>query len=201
MLTTRSSRRRLRPGDDRVLHADTQSARTTLRSAQRSQIDSDENSYESAGPLGLPIESSAQSHQSGIFGPNSGSTMPNEQALVGHTMDQFGNRPTGSFSYPHRSMSAYSNEPAEANFYGHDAGRLLSVLSEAAENLDYSATTSLSAAPRRAMSHASAASVTTDLRYRTPSFHGQFPCRYPGCNKVMAHECDVPYGHQISTGL
>lgn len=199
-LTVRSSRRRLRPGNDRTLRTNTQSMGNTVRSTQRSQIESDESSYEATGSMGLSIDSSLQSSHSGIFGSDSSSALPNEQALVGHTLDQFANRPMGPTSYADHRMDGYINEPAEADLYGHDPSRLLSALSEAAEHLDYSATTSFSPAHRRSTYHGPAY-ASSELRYKAPSSHEQFPCRYPGCNEVMAHECSLPYGYRLPLGL
>lgn len=194
MLTVHRSRRRLRPGDDLVPTLDLQARRGNVRSVQRSQIDPDENLHEPAGPMGLLIESSFRSNQGGIY---ASSTVPDEQALVGHTMDQFGNRQmdTTSYTSPHHALG-YINEPVEATFYGQDASRLSSALSEAAEHLEYTANASYNAAPGRSTIHAPSY-VSPEMRYKAPLLQGHhFPCRYPGRNEAMAHECTLPYDHQ-----
>lgn len=166
-----------------------------MRSAQRSQVDSNEIAYESTGPPGLPHDSSIRSNHSEFFGPDAG--LASEQALIGmhgHTVDQYGNAPTGSSGYGSRNMDAHTNDSAEANSYGNDPSRLLSVLSEVADNLDYS-TNSFMSTPRRSINHA-AGYEQPDLRYKAPSSQGQ-QCQHPGCNKVLANEYDLTYGHQL----
>lgn len=192
-----SSRRRLRPGDDRVLQTDSQSVRNAMRSAQRSLVDPNDVAYETVSHPGLPNDVSMQSNHTGFFGQDS--IMSNEQALVGmqgHTVDQYSNAPICSSSYDSRNVDGFTNGPANANCYGNDPSRLLTVLSEAADNLDYSGSASFMAAPKRSRSHTSGYEQS-DVRYAAHSPQGQYPCQHPGCSKVSAHEYDLTYGHRL----
>lgn len=165
-----------------------------MHSAQRSQIDPGDMTYECNGPPSLPNDSSMQSSNSGFFGHDSGISV-NEQTLVGmqgHTVAQYGDASSGSTGYGSQNLESYADEPSEPNCYSSGPGSLLNVLSEAAGNLDYSLSTSFMSAPRRLRCHASGYEHAHGQHQEClPEAH--FSCQHPGSSNGQPI-----YGHQHS---
>lgn len=141
-------------------------------------------------------ESSVHPELNGIFGPDSGIAMPNESALVGmqgHAADQFGNVSAVSSSYGDRNMDGYISGTTQDDSYGTQPNRLLTVLSEAAENMDYSTSPLFVSGPKRP-SKIPPEYGQSDVRYKASS---SYPCQHPDCNKVLVNEYDFSYGQRL----
>lgn len=173
-----------------------------MRSARQSQVDPNEIVFQSARPSDARLGSSVSSDHNEIFGLDSGITSPSEQALVGmqgHTVDQYGNNTArGSNEYGSRQIDSYNFEPAETDHHGNHPTRFLTVLSEAANNMDYTGSPLFVSGPRRPRKYPPEYGQQ-NVTYTPDSSQGQYPCQHPDCNKAATHEYDFTYGQRLSS--